>query len=219
VSTFATSTALDQIDAVLAKVNGLQPQQYSDLSDQSDRVLEVQTLALALLERLVSRSSAYREQAEKVVSSYRNRDAIDQLSGILQALRFDVENGYVSSLAELVHASVFADFLEMAQHLLEARYKDAAAVIAGSTLEEHLRKLSDKSAVPVTDGSDKPRKADSLNADLYKAGAYNALMQKSVTAWLGLRNDAAHGHYDRYDARQVDALIRDVRDFMLRFPA
>jgi hypothetical protein len=45
------------------------------------------------------------------------------------------------------------------------------------------------------------------------------LQQKSVTAWLDLRNKAAHGRHSEYDAAQVSALIRDVRDFMTRLPA
>jgi hypothetical protein len=58
-----------------------------------------------------------------------------------------------------------------------------------------------------------------LNSDLAKAGVYNKLEQKNVTAWLGLRNDAAHGRYDHYDLSQVVALLRDVRGFLLRHPA
>jgi hypothetical protein len=34
-----------------------------------------------------------------------------------------------------------------------------------------------------------------------------------------LRNDAAHGKYENYDAKQVASLIRDVRDFMIRHAA
>ena len=49
--------------------------------------------------------------------------------------------------------------------------------------------------------------------------AYGKLDQKSVTAWLDLRNDAAHARYDNYDKGQVEALIRDVRAFTLRHPA
>jgi hypothetical protein len=36
-------------------------------------------------------------------------------------------------------------------------------------------------------------------------------------AWL--RNDAAHGHYDEHDEPQVEALVRDARDFLLRYLA
>jgi hypothetical protein len=145
--------------------------------------------------------------------------AIRELAGVLHALRADYEAGYLRSVEELIHADVFADFLEMATHLLDSGYKDPAAVITGSVLEEHLRKLADRQGVPTADASGRPRKADTLNADLVKQGAYNKLQQKAVTAWLGLRNDAAHGQYENYDQRQVESLVRDVRDFLIRYPA
>lgn len=53
--------------------------------------------------------------------------------------------------------------------------------------------------------------ADVLNADLCKVGAYNKMEQKNVTAWLDLRNKAAHGHYAEYDQAHVESLVRDVR--------
>ena len=61
----------------------------------------------------------------------------------------------MDSLAALAHAEVFADFLEMAQHLLDVGYKDAAAVIAGSALEAHLRQLAVKTGVDTTFQDDK----------------------------------------------------------------
>lgn len=42
-----------------------------------------------------------------------------------------------------------------------------------------------------------------MNAELAGVEAYNRLDQKDVTAWLDLRNKAAHGHYDQYTAEQV----------------
>jgi hypothetical protein len=114
---------------------------------------------------------------------------------------------------------VLADFLEMADDLQRSGYKDAAAVIAGSTLEEHLRKLATKNAIATEKPDGSARKADSMNVDLAKVPVYNKLIQKSVTAWLDLRNNAAHGRYSEYDDAQVAALIRDVRDSAARHPA
>jgi len=107
----------------------------------------------------------------------------------------------------------------MAEHLLGSGYKDAAAVIAGSTLEGHLRQLAAKTEIPSTDGDGRQLKADRLNADLVKVKAYDKTDQKSVTAWLGLRNNAAHGSYDSYEAGHVGPMIAGIRDFIRRRPA
>ena len=46
-----------------------------------------------------------------------------------------------------------------------------------------------------------------LNANLVKADTYTKLDQKLITAWLDLRNKAAHGKYDEYTADRFDKLI------------
>ena len=40
-----------------------------------------------------------------------------------------------------------------------------------------------------------------------------------VTAWLDLRNKAAHGHYLEYTKEQVELMLQSVRDFTARCPA
>lgn len=91
--------------------------------------------------------------------------------------------------------------------------------MAGGVLEEHLRKLAAKTGLETEKPDGSPKKADAVNAELAQEGAYNKLVQKSVTAWLDLRNSVAHGRYDAYDHSQVEALVRDVRDFLVRHPA
>jgi hypothetical protein len=122
-------------------------------------------------------------------------------------------------VVELVHADLFADFLEMAHYLLQQGYKDPAAVISGSVLEEHLRKLCQKNSIDVLKSDGSPKKADTLNADLSGSNIYPKLDQKNVTAWLDLRNKAAHGHYSEYTKEQVELMLQSVRDFTARCPA
>ncbi len=142
--------------------------------------------------------------------------------GVVQSLLSDLQSGYVQTVAELIHGELFGDFLEMASHLADSGYKDAAAVIVGSTLEAHLRQLCHKAVLStdVTAGGDvRPKKADQINSDLSGASVYSKLDQKNVTAWLDLRNKAAHGKYSEYTKDQVLMLITGVRDFITRVPA
>jgi hypothetical protein len=121
----------------------------------------------------------------------------------------------------LARGEVFDDFLDMARHLLDEGYKDAAAVITGSTLEGHLHQLCIKNGISTEQDSPKgprPKTASKLNEELGK-DCYSKFDQKSVTAWLDLRNNAAHGNYDEYSENQVDLLIEGVRDFIARNPA
>ena len=110
----------------------------------------------------------------------------------------------------------------MSQHLLNEGYKDAAAVIAGSSLDAHLRQLCERSgigSVVSSGGTTTYKKADRLNSDLAAANIYSKLDQKNVTAWLNLRNKAAHGRYAEYESPQVSLLISGIRDFITRNPA
>ena len=220
---------LDQIDAVLARCGASAERPFPPTHPPASGYIgppsvkgnaaQMKTSLLAAIERLAP-GSTHVQQAQAIATASKSQHAtVTGLMGVLAALRADVEAGYTQTLAELVHADVFADFLEMAEELVDKDYKDAAAVLAGSVLEEHLRKLAQKNNVTVEKPDGKPKKADTINADLVKAGAYNKLEQKSVTAWLGTRNAAAHGDYDEYDKAQVEGLIRDVRAFMGRNPA
>lgn len=139
--------------------------------------------------------------------------------GILSAARVELEGGWLSTTKGLISAEIFSDFLVMAQYLLDEGYKDPAAVMAGSVLEEHLRQLCQKHDIPTeTNKQDRPhpKKAETLNADLAKKEVYNKLDQKNVTAWLDLRNKAAHGKYQEYTKEQVSLMLQSLSDFMVR---
>ena len=129
----------------------------------------------------------------------------------------------MGSIKELVHAEIFSDFLDTASYLLEERYKDPAAVIGGAALESHLRQLCIKHEVDAeaADGAGimRAKKAERMNQDLAKVPAYGVLDQKNVTAWLDLRNKAAHGRFAEYTKEQVGTVIGGVREFIARLPA
>ncbi len=148
------------------------------------------------------------------------------LRGVLQGLQKDVEAGYLESLTQRIHANVFSDLLESAEHLaLEDNngYKDAAAVLAGGVLEQHIRKLCEHHNIPTEHTNNRgelvPTKIDSLNAQLVKVGAYNKTDQGAVTNWYRIRTDAAHARYDQYTTEQVRILIDGLRSFIARNPA
>lgn len=69
----------------------------------------------------------------------------------------------------------------------------------------------------LTDG--KAKRPEMMNEDLGRAEVYDKLDQKSVTAWLDLRNKAAHGRYSEYTSEPVGVFIQSVCDFIARCPA
>ncbi len=201
-------TILDQIDRALAIYDEHKARaQYDDLSDLGEAVcVEIRTVLAATLDRLAPAGSQHRGAL-----THSSQDIV----GTLKALRRDYDAGYFTRVQGLIRAEVFADFLEMARHLLDQGYKDPAAVLAGGVLEDHLRTLCAAHGIS-TSTAGRPKKADAMNAEIAGAEVYNKLDQKNVTAWLELRNRAAHGQYDQYTADQVATMIAGVQEFAAR---
>ncbi len=179
--------------------------------------------AESAIRRICSDDSPYRERMMKVLDSpYDEPNKANLIVGIVMGLKGDLEDGYLHSFPELVRGEMFEDLNEMAKHLLQEGYKDAAAVIAGASLESHLRQLSTKHGVLVDyttkEGITKKKTAERLNQELGK-NAYSLFDQKQITAWLDLRNNAAHGNYSEYDEDKVSKLIEWVGDFISKNPA
>jgi hypothetical protein len=132
-----------------------------------------------------------------------NYETFKGLEAVFLAAKEDFEGGLLQSLKHLVQAEVFESELEQAEELLKAGYQVAAAVIAGTVLETGMRQMC-------IDHGIEPSKLDKMNADLAKAGVYNKLVQKQITALADIRNSAAHGNSDQFGQRDVENMIRDV---------
>lgn len=213
------SDAIAQIEVVLAEHEKVRSRaMFDDLSDREEELGVLVVRLQAAVDRLTLPTSTHAEEARQH-ANMTNAWRVKGLVGILRALKADLEAGWLATVAELLHADTFDDFLTMADELLSKGYKDPAAVLAGSVLEGHLRLLCAKSGVAPVSPAGAPKKADVMNADLVKAGAYNQLQQKQVTADLAVRNASAHGNYGAYTADRVTALITNVRQLVLHHPA
>lgn len=198
-------------------------------TDLRDLPLENKTVLIGKCKAAVVRISGINSEYNKEVLRILEKDNVKvgsrlrQIIGIIIALKDDLENDYLKSVAELIHSEVFADYLEMSSYLLSEGYKDASAVIVGSTLEAHLKKLCDKASIGTTfknaKGKEVSKKADTINAELTKAEVYNKMYQKQITAWLDLRNNAAHGNYEEYEVAEVKLMISGINNFIIQYPA
>lgn len=213
----------NQLQAILIEYRAVKAQaKYEDLSGNvpEEKVAELLTRSRTAIVRISGASSEYYKDYNSIAESNMHPGArLIRIAGIIQALKSDVDNDFLQSFSQLIHSEVFSDYIEMSSHLLSEGYKDPAAVIAGSTLESHLRELCKNRNIPLTliNNANKliPKKADTLNAELAKSGSYSTAFQKSITAWLDLRNKAAHGHYAEYKMEEVKLMIAGIQNFML----
>ncbi len=168
------------------------------------------TSCLNLLSRVFGAQSVHYEQLETLFPELHLYSRASQALGTLSAAEDDYEQAFLFETRTLIEAEVFDDFLEQSKYLLNSGYYQPAAVVVGSVLEDGLRKLCARQEIEL---SARP-KLDTMNAALAKSGVYSKLTQKRITALADIRNRAAHGEWGEFTNGDVEAMLRDVRQFM-----
>lgn len=212
--------AVEQLNELLAQYGQLRPRaKYNDLSDLK---LEIRVLANRMqsaIDRLTAPTDTHARAAERQRDNEEDSLRLLELVGITTALRDDIAAGWLTTVVELAHADTYAGYLEMAEGLQSQGLKDPAAVIAGTSLEVHLKALATKHGIDLQAANGRPKMASALNDDLKREGVYNALEHKQLMAWLAIRNSAAHGNYGDYDQAAVKGLVEGVGNFAIKYPA
>ena len=215
---------ISQLDSVINDFDIIRGKaQYDDLSGNTtpEEISSAITKAKAAVSRISGVQSEYYKEIEANLErkDINRGNKLRNIIGVVNALKSDIENDYLRTFQEIVQGEVFSDYLEMAQYLQEEGYKDPAAVIIGSTLEAHLKELCKNNSVDIEflNGKGKlvPKKANVLNADLAKKGIYSSAYQKQITAWMDIRNSAAHGNYSDYSKEEIKLMLQGVRQFLL----
>ena len=211
---------IKRIDQLLIQgQNVLSTKEYSSDFVKMGLQMGFRTASLSFIENVYGDSHTYFNEFYEHVNG-RGYECTENGLNILSSIKNEIENDWLISFKQMVSAEIFSDFFEMSKYLLDLKYKDPAAVMIGSVLEEHLRLLCRNNSVDITylkNGDTIPKKANKLNADLTKAGVYGVLEQKNISAWLDLRNRAAHGKYGEYNQEQVELMYQGVLNFITTF--
>jgi hypothetical protein len=94
--------------------------QYNDCSDQPDEdVTALITLMCETINRFAPPNSQYLESIKGILrkSGVENAYVVPHVAGVLNALHTAYDAGYLATVTELIHADVFADFVQMASTL------------------------------------------------------------------------------------------------------
>lgn len=174
--------------------------------------LRWRTEALNLTKKVCGEDSEhYKQLLQIIVDDKRNSSHYFAFCyGILEAAKCDFDDDFLADIKYLVRADLLDDFLSQAETLSQEGYHIPAASLAGGTLEDTLRKLCDKRKIPYPDKT----KIDALNIALAKANVYDKLVQKQITAYADIRNNADHGHFDKVKSDDVADMLKWVRRFI-----
>ena len=178
--------------------------------------IRFRTEALNLIEKVCGKNSPHYAELKRISEDKdtANNSAYFYLClGVLRAAYNDFNEDFLFEIKALTSAEILDDFLEQAEILLKSDYCIPAASLTGAVLEDSLRKICEKNTIKVPDRT----KIDSLNSELAKAGIYNKLVQKQITAQADIRNNADHGHFDKFTKDDVENMIKWVRRFELEY--
>lgn len=203
---------LQKADAVLATHKPSPPNVIGAPTLDSQAFTEWQTQSLSYLINLLGPDHTYVDHFRRQVKGGYT-GTVRSGKGILQALREDIEAGYLTRIETLVSADIFDDFLEMAAYLLSQEYKDPTASLVGAVLENGLRRICLARGITLSVKED----ISSLNKKLADAGVYNRLTQKKAQVWNDIRNNADHGRFDEYETCDVNGMLTGVRNFLEQY--
>lgn len=178
-----------------------------------DEYLRIRTQGLNLIKLSCGEGSEHYQQlrrlAEDKETAYYSR-YLHIVAGILEAALRDFKADMLFETELRVRAEVLDDFLSQSEHLALQKLYVAATAVAGAVLEDTLRKMCDRGGLVYPENTS----IEPLNVTLAKAGAYDKLVQKQITAWADLRNKADHGRFDEVSTSDTADFIRWLRRFV-----
>jgi hypothetical protein len=179
------------------------------------------TASLAAISRVAGRASEYYEAAPKPDlktnisgAAWVKSPVIPATVGALVALRDAVAAGLLQSLESRLRASIHDDLLEQARDLNSAGYHVAAMVLVGGVLEDHLRKLCNKSELRWTGSGSLSKYNDLLREQVYPQTAW-----RRIQAIGDVRNHAAHGEGELVQPTDVADALSFTSRLLTDYPA
>ncbi len=219
------NTIIQQIDAALARHDELvgkerKPGDYAHLS--RSEVAELIARLSSTIDSLTPDGHRYRKLTAVTLKQHgtESPDNLEVLVGYLRALREDIEQGYLRRWEELVRADLFSNLLDIASHFLGEGFLDAAAVMAGGALEQHLRNLCIKKGILSATDPDPHRYTlwelrEKLIADRYIDASEN----RSIKNWAKIRNRAAHRGDPEIKPDEIRLMIEGIALFIRKHSA
>jgi hypothetical protein len=171
--------------------------------------------------QVVNRSwQALVRSAEKNPAALSDRSIVDAARGVFRSAYDQLRNDRLGSIADGIFAESVSELLDQAQALNDKSFVVAAAVIAGGALESHLMHLCKRNQLTWS-GDGSIEKYNSAIGEARDKGTeiYSVTDGKLVTAWGGIRNEAAHtpAAFTR-TAQDVGSMIVGILEFVARHP-
>lgn len=159
----------------------------------------------------VSWAGAYEGYTTSTVD---NRDTVQGVLPILDAMIAAVDEGLLIPIEDLIASDVYGDVFAEARVLLHANHLDCAAILLRIGVENALKRRAQHEAMLDVDKA----KAQVVNDWLWKKGVYPKGDHDTIEGWLALGNAFAHDTPDKrgYTHSHVAKAIDDSQVFVTR---
>jgi HEPN domain-containing protein len=185
-----------------------------ELSLDSRETLDQWKLScLNIVEVLVGRKSVFFETfLHKRIDYYETSfgEAMSHYLSVLKALKEEFQTGFLQGIEILVTRDMLDTIVEEAKVLLQAKYKDAAAIYCRVIIETSAKKLCDKNKLSYR----KKEKLSAIIDKLKKKGVLSLPEWRQIQAWMDIGNSAAHGKFDEYSAEDVKNMLNGIDSFI-----
>ena len=150
------------------------------------------------------------------------RAAILAKLSTLSGLKHNYENGFLESLHDRAIANISADYMSMADELLDEGIPGQndhvpAAVLCGAVLENRLRTYCEQHTppIPTQKANGEYKTLGPLIAELDKVKAFDKQTRNMLRSCADIRNWAAHGNFDKFSREQVELMLMGVKQFLV----
>jgi hypothetical protein len=179
------------------------------------------TNCVSLLSQIVSLEHPQQKLIENFNKIKNSADHLLWGIATLKGLKEDFEKDFLGDLLLQVESEIAGDYMGQAEKLLEEGQSGEfdhvpAAVLSGAVLEKVLRTLCNNQQPPIstTKSNGEKKTLDLLISDLKKADVFNEAKAKQLRAWAAIRNHAAHGEFDQFTRKDVEQMIKGVKNFL-----
>lgn len=181
--------------------------------DKREQLDQWKLSCLNLIEIVSGKKSKFYEAFPRGTIDYSDRTFQESMShylSVLRALKEELQMGLLFSAEMLISKDILNTIIEEARTLLQAKYKDAAAIYCRVIIETSLKKLCDKNKITYR----KKEKLSTISNKLRKKGFLNLSEWRQVQAWTDIGNLAAHGKFNEYTEDAVKNMLDGIENFL-----
>ena len=203
------TSLLKRFDELIEFGNDLWGLETSSVEFRSSKA-RWQTSCLHILEKIFGAESIYFTRFNATLRYDNETQLIWELE-LMEGAKEEIKKGFLYKIEHLISEDFFDSITEQAEYLLKNGFKDVAAVLGRVVIENTLKDIAKREGISVP----QKIKLSDFNQLLRKEGVYAKNVWRTIQAQIDIGNDAAHGHFDKYDAESVGKMLTWIRETLL----